>query len=284
VTERILITGATGFVGRSLVVALQQQDVELHLVLREVDEELVSAAKVKSIITTPDLFAESEHWWKEICQQVDVVIHLAWYVEPGEYLESTQNLECLVGSIRLAKGAAAAQVKRFVGVGTSLEYDLRKGYLSIETPLLPITLYARSKVACFLALSGWFTLTDVKFSWCRLFYMYGKNEDPRRLVPYIRSQLEAGLPAQLTSGENVRDFLDVEDVAKIMATLSLGDHEGPVNICSGTPTTVRGLAEKIASEYGRHDLLNFGGKSSGMFDPPLRGWNSELPKPHPKKI
>jgi dTDP-6-deoxy-L-talose 4-dehydrogenase (NAD+) len=72
----------------------------------------------------------------------------------------------------------------------------------------------------------------------------------------------------LTPGDQVRDFLDVREAADIIADVALGDVCGPVNVCSGVPVTVRALAERIADEYGRRDLLRFGARPYNDFDPP----------------
>lgn len=266
-TKRILVTGARGFVGQNLLGILKKEDVELHLVLRDESQKLQPMPGVARILTTTDLFSEPQGWWQEACHGIDTVVHLAWYVEPGKYLDSSKNLDCLTGSIVLAQAAAAAGVRRFVGVGTCFEYDLEPGYLSVETALRPLTLYAASKAALFLTLSRWLPQNAIEFAWCRLFYLYGAGEDHRRLVPYIRSQLEAGAAADITDGSQIRDFMNVEDAAKVMADVILGEQQGPVNVCSGTPMSVRDLAEKIALEHGRLDLLNFGGRTCHSFDP-----------------
>ena len=159
-------------------------------------------------------------------------------------------------------------MNRFVGVGTCFEYDLTAGTLSVDTPLRPLTPYAGAKAAAFMALSQWLPQQDVAFAWCRLFYLYGEGEDTRRLVPYLRTRLAAGEPAELTSGKQVRDFLDVRDAGQMIADAALSNKEGPLNICSGVPVTVRQLAEKIADEYGKRDLLMFGARSDNLIDPP----------------
>ena len=81
------------------------------------------------------------------------MIHVAWYVEPGKYLDSPKNLDCLIGTLALAKGAVNANVSRFVGIGTCFEYDLKEGYLSTDTPLRPLTPYAAAKASAFITLS-----------------------------------------------------------------------------------------------------------------------------------
>jgi dTDP-6-deoxy-L-talose 4-dehydrogenase (NAD+) len=159
-------------------------------------------------------------------------------------------------------------VRRVVGIGTCFEYDLTTGNLSIETPLLPLTPYAGAKAAVFLGLSQWLPAQSVEFVWCRLFYLYGEGEDSRRLVPYIRSSLSAGQVAELTSGNQVRDFLDVRVAAEMIVDAAFGDRIGAINICSGIPITVRTLAEHIADEYGRRDLLKFNARPENLIDPP----------------
>ncbi len=267
-TLRVLLTGATGFVGRQILRILLEQDVEAHAVVRD-SSRFMNAGSRLNIIESSDLFAESSAWWAKKCDGIDLVIHAAWYAEPGKYLQSSLNLDCLEGTLRLARGAADAGVRRFVGLGTCFEYDLTGGRLSIDTPLHPLTPYAGSKAAVFMALSQWLPSRAVEFCWCRLFYLHGEHEDPRRLVPYLRKKLAAGKLAELTSGSQVRDYLDVREAGRMIVVAALSNILGPVNICSGIPVTVRELAETIADEYGRRDLLQFGARPDNLIDPPI---------------
>jgi len=269
VSGTVLLTGATGFVGRQVLRKLCERGVQTRVIVRQGKESLVSQSKnIEQIITTNDLFAETSDWWKQACQSIDTVIHCAWYAESGQYLQSEKNLDCLTGTLQLAKGAAQTGVRRVVGIGTCFEYDLSTGNLSIETPLLPLTPYAGAKAAAYLALSHWLPAQSVEFAWCRLFYLHGEGEDSRRLVPYIRSKLSAGEIAELTSGNQVRDFLDVRVAAEMIVDVALSNRTGAINICSGIPITVRTLAEQIADEYGRRDLLKFGARPDNLVDPP----------------
>jgi len=266
----ILLTGATGFVGRQVLRALEERGCRVRAVVRAGKQDYLGPSPaIESVITSPDIFAESAARWADACGGVDTVIHVAWYAEPGQYLQSPKNSECLAGTLRLAQGAIAAKIRRFVGIGTCFEYDLSAGRLSVDTPLKPATPYARAKAEAFAALSQLLPRHDIEFAWCRLFYLYGEGEDARRLVPYLRAKLKAGEPAELSSGTQIRDFLDVREAGRMIAEAALGTVQGPVNICSARPVTVRALAERIADEYGRRDLLRFGARPDNLVDPPI---------------
>ena len=264
--KRILITGANGFVGRQILKALVVDDHEITIISRSRREKQIPVG-IK-VIETEDLFNESYDRLTQILKNQDILIHSAWYAEPGKYLTSPLNLDCLKGSLQLAQAFAEVGGKRFIGIGTCFEYDLNQGILSVETPLNPTTLYAACKVSVFQVLNQLLPALGVEFLWCRLFYLYGEDEDPRRLVPYLKEQLKSGQPANLSSGNQIRDFLNVQEAGQMIADCSLGSRQGSINICSGIPITVRQFAEQIADQFSRRDLLNFGARPDNLVDPP----------------
>ena len=268
--KSILLTGATGFVGTQIIKSLQNYNVNIIPVVRNGKESLFKdCLKIKKIISSRNIFKESEVWWKNKCKDVDVVIHAAWYVEPGKYLYSSRNLDCLIGSLNLVRGAINANISKFVGIGTCFEYDLTYKRLSVKTPLKPISLYAASKVSLFTILSQLLTKSSIKFNWCRLFYLYGEGEDKRRFIPYLHSQLSKNNEVDLTTGEQIRDYLNVSEAGKIISKVALGNYKGAINICSGKPVSIKQLAEKIADIYSGRDLLNFGARKKNLLDPPI---------------
>ena len=267
---RILLTGATGFVGSAAARILKARGDALRCVIRTGSvERLVGLGMGDEVVETQDLFAETADWWSEVAAETDMVLHVAWYAEPGKYLTSGKNVDCLAGTLRMAQGVARAGVGRFVGVGTCFEYDLSPGYLTHMTPLDPTTPYAAAKAAAYLSLREWLPRQGVSFLWARLFYLYGPGEDERRLVSYLHRQLAVGKPVELTRGEQVRDFMDVREAARVLVDELQGARIGAVNISSGQGITVRALAESIADMYGRRDLLHFGTRPENLTDPPL---------------
>jgi len=263
------MTGASGFVGRHVLRELSGRNCKTRVIVREGKQgQIPRAVALERIITTTDLWSEDTRWLADACRGVDTVIHAAWYAEPGQYLQSPKNTDCLNGTLRLANAASKVKVRRFVGIGTCFEYDLTASRLTVESPLRPATPYAEAKVAAFTSLSQSLPREGTEFVWCRLFYLYGEGEDERRLVPYLRARLAAGMPADLGSGTQIRDYMDVREAARMIVNAALGPVQGPVNICSGKGVTVRQLAETIADEYGRRDLLRFGARPDNLTDPP----------------
>lgn len=266
--RKFLLTGATGFVGRQVLRNLLKKQIAVRAIVRKNKEIFFKDKDPKiELITTHDLFKESVDWWADQCKGIDTIIHVAWYVEPQKYLESVKNIDCLKGSLNLAKGAIRSGIRRFIAIGTCFEYDLYAGDLSIDTPLKPLTLYSKSKVKLYTLLSRLLPAKSIEFSWCRLFYLYGEGEDERKLVAYLHKKLSKNQIVELTSGKQIRDFLDVSEAGRMIVDLAISKQQGPINICSGIPVTIRQLAEKIADEYGCRNLLKFGAKPDNLIDP-----------------
>lgn len=262
--KRVLLTGGSGFVGRQVVRRLIDCGHAPVCLVRSGN----NIPDGLSTITCDDIFALDRTEWRAILDGIHTVIHAAWYTEPGKYLQSPSNLPCLAGTLRMAEAALETGVSRFVGIGTCFEYELSRGYLSTTSPLGPETPYAVSKAACWQTLNAILPAAGISFAWCRLFYLHGEGEHPNRLFPYLHASLAAGKPAQLTSGRQIRDFLDVSEAGRRIAAVALSDMTGAINICSGRGQTVAELATAVAERYGRTDLLRFGARPDNLADPP----------------
>jgi dTDP-6-deoxy-L-talose 4-dehydrogenase (NAD+) len=267
--KKILLTGATGFVGMNILEELANRGVLVTPVVRRGTEHLIDKFEnISKIISVDDIFKENSDWWAELSSDADIFIHAAWYTKTHDYLISKQNINCQLGTLNIAKGVIKSGIKKFVGIGTCFEYEFVSDYISVDTPLKPISHYASAKAATYLALLKMSKDEKMDFAWCRLFYLYGENESESRLYSYILSQINQGKKIELTSGEQIRDFMHVRMAAEHIVTVALGNMVGPINICSGIPITVREFAMNVADRFGARSLLDFGAKVNKSTDPP----------------
>ena len=109
--------------------------------------------------------------------------------------------------------------------------------------------------------------TATSLAWARLFYLYGPYEDPRRLVPAVTLALLEGRSVPTTAGEQLRDFLHVDDVARALVAVAESDLVGAVNIASGRPVTVREIVERLGHLVGRPELVELGALPYAPGDP-----------------
>ena len=263
----ILLTGASGFVGRQVLKEIIDRSIDCTIICRDVDKIHPDQKKnIKNIIVSKNIFTESKEWWFDNLNGIDVIIHLAWFVEPGEYLESKKNLECLIGSLNLAQAASERKVSKFVGIGTCFEYEFSNSKIDIDRKLSPQNLYATCKASLFNILTQTFK-NKLNFLWCRLFYLYGEGENEKRFYPYLKEKMKNNEIADLSDGLQIRDFLNVKDASRIIVEASLGNNKGPFNVCSGKEITLKDFAYQIADEYGDRKLLNFGARPNNDLDP-----------------
>jgi nucleoside-diphosphate-sugar epimerase len=272
---KVFVTGAPGFIGSHVVRRLLLNGHTVHAAVRP-STSLARLADVAESIEWMHCDLTDSDRLRTLVLRVrpDACTHLAWYAEPGQYLRSTENLRMLVAGIELARTLADSGCSRLLATGTCFEYDTEQGYLSESTPTRPVTLYAATKLALHLALDRFSHTVGMPVVWARIFYLYGPQEDERRLVPTVIRTLAQGRQAELTSGEQVRDYLHVADVASAITTLLETDAVGAVNVGSGQPVTVRHVAEVIGRTIGRTDLLAFGARAADPDDPPFICANS----------
>jgi nucleoside-diphosphate-sugar epimerase len=264
----VLVTGGAGFVGSQVVRCLVDSGVEVAALLRPgTQRRRLAGVSRKVRLLEADLADTTTIATQLASLRPEACIHCAWYAVPGEYLASPQNLDSLRSSLSLLEGLAAAGCQHVVGVGTCFEYEMASKPLTEESPARPTTLYAACKLAFSLIAAQRCAQLGMDMAWARLFYIYGPREDNRRLVPAAIKALSAGREFPTTSGEQVRDYMHISDVASGLAALSRRRMSGAFNVCSGQPVTIAGLMQTLGELLGRPELIRLGAYPRREGDP-----------------
>lgn len=264
--KRILVTGATGFVGRQTLPLLLSRGFEVHAVTsqdlpRENRKEIWHRADLMDSRQVEMLMAEVSP---------SHLLHLAWIATPGTYLNSPDNLRWLQAGIELSRQFVAAGGARLVAAGSCAEYDWHYGFCSESlTPSNPRSLYGSCKHSLHLAAGAFARESRVSFAWGRIFFPYGPYEHPNRLIASVITSLLRGKTAECSAGFQVRDYIFVRDVADALVALVDSEITGTMNVASGRGVMVKDIVLKIGEMLERPELVRLGALKSSIPEFPL---------------
>lgn len=265
-SRRVLVTGATGFVGRNALAPLLARGFEVHAVSSRAP--LTDAPGAVRWHRADLLDGTAREALVADVAPTDL-LHLAWYAEPGRFWRSPENLRWAAASVELLRAFAQAGGRRAALAGTCAEYAWESETHCVEgrTPLEPATLYGAAKHALRIVAEAFAAEVGLSLAWGRIFFLYGPHEDPRRLVSSVAQALVAGRVAETSHGEQVRDFLYAPELADAFAAVLDSEVTGAVNVASGQPVRLRELVVAVAAAAGRPDLLALGARPANPSEP-----------------
>ncbi|MFG6540405.1 NAD-dependent epimerase/dehydratase family protein [Sulfitobacter sp. M22298] len=253
---RVLLTGATGLIGRATVPALTQAGHEVVTLGRNPASDISCDLLDPRATTTALDAARASH-----------LVHLAWHDGARDRWTSEANLDWMAATLHLVREFARTGGWRAICAGSCAEYDWSVPELVETSPLRPRTLYGAAKAGAGLALCAGQQTLGLSLAWARIFFVYGPDEPPGRLFGDLMSNLGAGRPVDCTDGRQERDFLHVDDLARALALLLETNVTGAINIASGTAVPVRQLIEEVANQMHHPDLIRLGAISRAANDP-----------------
>lgn len=252
---RILVTGATGFLGSAFCRLALSHGHEIAGLMLPTETPPAHVPVSERMLWLKGTLADLP--WREIEHvQPEVCVHFAWIATPGIYLESPENEHYLRWSLALVQRLRASGTNHFVGVGTCIEYQITNAPLSEEhTPVAPTTLYSRCKNALRETLEAEAFKNGWHFCWGRVFYPYGVGENPARLCSALIQKLRRGERLALKTPHSTKDYIYIEDLAAAILLTVEKHFTGTINWGTGIGISVRQIADAVAAMLGRPELV-----------------------------
>lgn len=240
---RVIVTGATGFVGKHLVTALLARQHAVTAIARDA-EKAKTAPWFDRVQFVPADIANLTHNVRSTLGEADVIVHLAW---PG--LPNYKGLFHFENNLPQAYAFLRAAVKeeyaRILVTGTCFEYGMQEGRLSEQSPTIPDNPYGLAKDTLRKFLELLQRERHFGLQWCRLFYTYGEGQGENSLLSQLEVAIDHGESCfMMSGGEQLRDFLPIEEIAqRIVKLVESPQALGVFNVCSGKPISIRKLVE-----------------------------------------
>lgn len=283
---KILITGATGFVGKTLIpYLLHHSYTDICLLVRneEKAEKLFSNLNIKIISTTKD------DWTKQIINyQPNAVLHLATYFTGKHDNESIQQLiySNILFTTLLLEAVSHTQCKYIINIGTFTEF------VNGEGEYLPNNLYSATKTSVrpiiryYQILSGWNWINVIIYS------PYGRQNSSKKVIDYLIDALDSPIPVNFSPGEQILDFIHVDDIADFFVTLlnhidRLSESYYQFHLGTGIGHSIKEVAYVIEKVFKKQINANWGGRDYTPLDPmyavapinknlDILGWKSHI--------
>ncbi len=263
---KILVTGASGFIGRYVIQRLREEDVEIIAVVRN-ESSLSSLLSDVDEVVEIDIDKISKNIYDHLGSP-DILIHLAWGGLPN-YHSLHHYEEELPRQYSFLKAMVQGGLKSIVISGTCFEYGMQDGCLSENNITNPQNPYGLAKDSLHRQLLFLNKEMPFNFAWCRLFYLWGEGQSAQSLYMQLRAAVERGdVEFNMSLGEQLRDFLPVEEVADILVKISMRNNTvSTLNIASGKPISVRDIVGKWIDSNNWKIKQNLGYYPYSPFEP-----------------
>lgn len=255
----VLITGATGFIGTALCQELIDNGHNVTVVIRPNSQKKRKLPKEVNIIELPlDKLGELQG-------NYDMFYHLAWNGSSGasrnDFDVQNSNIKYTSEAIRAAKRCGC---KKFIGAGSQAEYGVVHGLCKEDTTVAnPFMMYGAAKLASYHMGRVLAEQLGITFVWPRIYSVYGVGENEETLLSYLIKTLQARKIPELTSCENIWDFMYITDCVRVLRILGEKDDAfGVYNVSSGKPKILKEFIRAVRDIVNHNIEIKFGAKKA----------------------
>ena len=254
---KILVTGATGFVGQNVIPKLIQQNHEVIATSTDIQKAKTFAWYNDVKYIECDYHKEDIDYYRKF-DRPEAVIHLAWKGLPN-YNAPFHVTDNLPVNSKLLKNFVDNDIRKLVVVGTCYEYGMQNGCLAEDLCTNPVTQYGLAKDTLRKFLEFVTRDTETSFNWVRLFYLYGEGQTNAILPQLDRAIGRGDKIFNMSMGEQLRDYLSIEQATQYLRVITeQRSVDGIINCCLGKPISIRRLIENRIEQRNAKISLNLG--------------------------
>ncbi|MCG3679263.1 NAD(P)-dependent oxidoreductase [Aliarcobacter butzleri] len=256
---KILVTGATGFVGKYLIQKLKNFDI--RIIVRNINTNYPKDTQIVYSEEHLDLFQKNVKSYNP-----NIVIHLASYLTSSDDIRSIRNIidsNILFPSI-LLESLKSTDLELFINTGSFAEYYYNDGREN------PAYFYSASKIAIkpiikyFKNIQGFKTINIIPYT------IYGGKSKSKKVIDYILDSVNSELYLEMTSGEQILDFIHIDDVTDFyihcISNINMLKDEENYHLGTGKGTSIKELSSIIEDLTNKKTNINWGAKEYRPLD------------------